>query len=93
MSAMRTTVDLPEDLLRRVKAAAALKGMKMKDLMALLLERGMRSEGLEEPGKRQGSRKLPTMIPSTGRKIPVLTNAELYEILEREDDDTYRRLS
>lgn len=31
---MRTTIDLPEDLLRRAKAAAALRGMKLKEFVA-----------------------------------------------------------
>ncbi len=39
---MKTTVDLPDDLARRVKAEAALRGRKLKDLVAdglrLLLE-------------------------------------------------------
>ncbi len=39
---MKTTVDLPDELARRVKAEAALRGRKLKDLVAdglrLLLE-------------------------------------------------------
>ncbi len=31
---MKTTVELPDDLARRVKAAAALRGRKLKDLVA-----------------------------------------------------------
>lgn len=38
---MRTTVDLPDDLLRRTKAAAAARGMKLKDLIASFIERGL----------------------------------------------------
>lgn len=30
---MRTTIDLPDELFRRVKAAAALRGRKFKDLV------------------------------------------------------------
>jgi hypothetical protein len=30
---MRTTVDLPDDLFRRVKAEAALRGKKLRDLV------------------------------------------------------------
>jgi hypothetical protein len=30
---MRTTVDLPDDVFRRAKAAAALRGRKLKDLI------------------------------------------------------------
>jgi hypothetical protein len=35
---MRTTVDLPDDLLRRAKSEAALRGRKLKDLV----EEGLR---------------------------------------------------
>ena len=38
---MRTTIDIPEDLLRRTKATAALRGMKLKDLVSMLLEQGL----------------------------------------------------
>ena len=31
---MKTTVELPDDLARRIKAAAALRGRKLKDLVA-----------------------------------------------------------
>lgn len=31
---MKTTVDLPEDLLRRAKAEAALRGRKLRELVA-----------------------------------------------------------
>ena len=36
---MRTTVDLPDELFRRAKAEAALRGRKLKDL----IEEGLRS--------------------------------------------------
>ena len=36
---MRTTVDLPDDLLRRAKSEAALSGRKLRDL----LEEGLRA--------------------------------------------------
>jgi hypothetical protein len=34
MSAMKTTVDIPEDLFREAKSRAALTGTKLKDLVA-----------------------------------------------------------
>jgi hypothetical protein len=41
---MRTTVDLPDDLFRRAKSEAALRGKKLKDL----IEEGLRAV-LDEP--------------------------------------------
>ena len=43
---MKTTVEVPDDLYRQAKAAAALRGRKLKDLM----EEGLRLV-LEAPGK------------------------------------------
>jgi hypothetical protein len=34
MGAMRTTVDIPDELFRRAKSEAALRGRKLKDLVA-----------------------------------------------------------
>ena len=36
---MKTTVDLPEDLLRRAKSSAALQGRKLRELVQEGLER------------------------------------------------------
>jgi hypothetical protein len=36
---MRTTVDLPDPLFKRVKAEAALRGLKLRDLSGILLSR------------------------------------------------------
>ena len=35
---MRTTIEIPDELLRHAKARAALRGMKLKDLVAEALE-------------------------------------------------------
>lgn len=39
---MKTTVDLPDELVRRVKLLAVLEDRKLKDVIAELLERGLR---------------------------------------------------
>ena len=44
---MRTTVDVPDDLYRRVKAEAALQGRKFKDLVEEALRRWLASEPAE----------------------------------------------
>jgi hypothetical protein len=38
---MRTTVDLPDPLFKRVKAEAALRGMKLRDFIARSLEQAL----------------------------------------------------
>jgi len=40
---MKTTLDLPDDLVRRIKIQAAKSDRKLKDLVAQLLEAGLRA--------------------------------------------------
>lgn len=44
---MRTTLDLPDPLMRRVKIRAASEGRKLKELIADLLEKGMDTPAAE----------------------------------------------
>jgi hypothetical protein len=37
---MRTTLDLPDEMFRQLKAEAALRGAKLKDLIAQFIEKG-----------------------------------------------------
>jgi hypothetical protein len=90
---MRTTIDIPEELLRQTKATAALRGVKMKDLVAELLQAGLSRS--ERPQQRPAGMNcpIPVTIPATGRKIPVLTNAQIFDILDEKDDDSHGRLA
>ncbi|MEW6037042.1 MAG: hypothetical protein AB1648_02145 [Pseudomonadota bacterium] len=45
---MKATIDIPDDLYRQVKAKAALKGSKVKDVAIRLFEKWV-SEADEEP--------------------------------------------
>jgi hypothetical protein len=49
---MKTTIDLPEDLLRRAKAEAALGGRKLRELVAeaLRLRVGIKDAATSAPG-------------------------------------------
>ncbi len=53
MCGMRTTVDIPDELFRRAKAEAALRGRKLKDLvedaLRLMLEGGDAHVGQRPP--------------------------------------------
>jgi len=54
---MRTTVDIPDELLRRAKSEAALRGRKLKDLveegLRLALERGNVRAGTQKPSRQK----------------------------------------
>lgn len=40
---MRTTLDLPDELMRHLKARAALEGRSLRDLVLELVERGLKT--------------------------------------------------
>jgi hypothetical protein len=54
---MRTTVDLPEELFRRAKSEAALRGQKLKDL----IEEGLRLVLDPSPLAGEPPKKKPSM--------------------------------
>lgn len=44
---MKTTLDLPDELVRRVKMRAVQSDRRLKDMVALLLDAGLRAEAAE----------------------------------------------
>ena len=51
---MRTTLDLPDDLYRRTKAVAALRGSSMKDLVIRALRREMAQPAAKKNSRNRG---------------------------------------
>lgn len=78
---MRTTVDLPDSLFRQAKAHAALLGLSFKDLLTHYVEQGLRREGSDRRYDRPRSEP-PLARAATGRSLPILSNAELFELLD-----------
>lgn len=74
---VRTTVDIPDPIYRRLKSVAALRGCSVKDLVL----RGVKAE-IEGPGERRKKRtiKLP-IIDSRRPGWLHLTNRRINEIL------------
>lgn len=81
---MRTTIDLPDDLLRRAKIHAAEKGVTLKEVFAAGLEKEL-SEAKREPRRKGMGRPVPVVIEGKGWAFPFRTNAELFEAVEREE--------
>ena len=99
---MRTTLDLPDETFRQLKAQAALNGMKLKELVTQLIERGL-AAGVTESTQAQQRSPLPVAIRRTPYPIPIAreadgtvtpykTNAELYALLDDEDLAQYQRV-
>jgi hypothetical protein len=78
---MRTTVDLPEALLRQLKAQAALEGTSLKQLVLTLVERGLQSPAASAASLRSRS-PLPTLALNQPLAFSQFSNAALFELLD-----------
>jgi hypothetical protein len=76
---MRTTIEIPDDLFRRAKATAALRGSTLKELVVRALEREFARQ-LPEPKKGPPTTKLP-VLPWKGKKKLDLTNFNFDDLL------------
>ncbi|WP_295400131.1 hypothetical protein [uncultured Thiocystis sp.] len=90
---MRTTLDLPDDTFRQLKARAALQGMKLKELVAQFIERGLAADSNPPVSPRERP-PLPVAIQRDPNAplTPALTNAELAAILDAQDLEQYQRV-
>lgn len=78
---MKTTFDLPEELLHRAKIAAAQRKVTLKDLVVRGLESQLRSVSLlsDEQRKARLRRLLRKMKGSNTEPIVPLTRDEIYD--------------
>ena len=88
---MRTTLELPDPLFREVKARAAQSGLKLKELLTRSIEAGLKAPHLQSPQTRPKRAPLPTFGEPTGVPHRAYSNAELQEILDREDIEQLKR--
>jgi hypothetical protein len=86
---MRTTIDLPDDLYRALKARAGLNGLKLRQLIQRLIEQGLRSTGGELAARRYGPP--PVIIPPRGVPIPAVSRTEVTRMEEEEDEARHAR--
>jgi hypothetical protein len=78
-TAVRTSIDIPRDLHRRLHEAAARKGSSARKLILLGIERAVEESKSSRP-KRRLSLDKPLIRPA-GRHIAI-TNEEAYELIE-----------
>ncbi|MDP3521140.1 MAG: hypothetical protein Q8S02_11015 [Hydrogenophaga sp.] len=76
---MRTTLDLPDDLMRHLKARAALEGRSLRDLVLELVNRG-----LQAPVAMPSPAPLPVVRLGRPLALPaaMLTHADLSALAE-----------
>jgi plasmid stability protein len=88
MLAMRTTIDLPDSLLKHLKARAALEGRSLRDLVVELVEKGLSARDAVDPQQRFAAR--PPVLPSQGPLAVDLgraSSADLQALLSQDDDE------
>jgi len=87
---MRSTFDLPDDLLKRAKIAAVKRGSTLRDLVAEALRRLL---GEQSAPERKRMTEAPVRLPP-GHTIPIRSNSEIAKLFEHEDiaqlNDVYR---
>jgi hypothetical protein len=76
MHFMRTTVDVPDPIFRKIKATAALRGVSLKEFLLSAVEREMAMR----PLARDYTVRVP-LIPSKRPGKRTLTNAEIEDLL------------
>ena len=96
---MKTTIDLPDDLVRRLKIRAVRDGRKMKDLAADYLKKGLesteRKKGREAPAVVVRDRKtgLPVILCRRTPKKNELTPDDIANILIEQEAEWVREAS
>lgn len=74
---MRTTVDLPDDLFRELKAVAARRGISLKEIVRIAFEEELRKV------KRSSGRRVKFPILSSRQPATLnLTNAEIDALVD-----------
>lgn len=78
-NAIRTSIDLPRDLHRRIHEAAARKGCSARKLILTGIERVVEETKTSRPTRHLSLD--PPLIRPAGRRIRI-TNEEAYEFIE-----------
>lgn len=86
---MRTTIDIPDELYRSLKARAALNGRP--EVVTQLIVRGLRAAPLAEPARDRRREPPPIAIPPGGVPVPGLSHAEKARAEEIEDEAKHAR--
>jgi hypothetical protein len=77
---VRTSVDLPRDLHRRLHEAAARRGCSARQLILASIEQAVTQTEATHPHRRLCLD--PPLVPASGRKPFDLTNEQIYDVVE-----------
>ena len=87
---MRTTLDLPDPLMRELKARAALEGVKLKDYFTNIVQ-----AALQRPlatGAAPQRSPVPVFRRTKAKPMPAMSNADLYAALDATDAARAKRI-
>ncbi len=87
---MKTTLNLPDDLMREVKIRAVSENRKLKDAVADLLRRGLSLETAERPAVRRKVHLPLVQCSHEARPEEEMTPDRVAEILLAEESGTPR---
>lgn len=77
---VRTSIDLPRDLHRRLHEAAAREGCSARQLILASIEQAVAQAEPTRPRRRLSLD--PPLVPAAGRKPFDLTNEQIYDLIE-----------
>ena len=77
---VRTSIDLPRDLHRRLREAAARKGCSARQLILASIERAISETTPARPRRRLSLD--PPLVRRSGRKPFDLSNEQIYSLIE-----------
>jgi hypothetical protein len=77
---VRTSIDLPRDLHRRLHEAAARRGCSARQLILASIEQAVVQNEPARPRRRLSLD--PPLVPAKGRKPFDLTNEQIYDLIE-----------
>jgi hypothetical protein len=78
---MKTTLDLPDDLMREVKIRAAQQGRKLKDLLAEAIRLGLDADSAQAPTGPRSPLPMMKLAKAPGKVRP-LSIAESCELIK-----------
>jgi hypothetical protein len=81
---MRTTLELPDELFRQVKATAAIKGTTIKELLTQYVETGLRQS--DAPSAPHGKRSTLPVIKRRERGVVLPVTADVHARIDEEAD-------
>ncbi|HEX4160305.1 MAG TPA: hypothetical protein VHY79_17705 [Rhizomicrobium sp.] len=88
---MRTTIEIPDELYRSLKARAALSGLPVRAVVAQLIDQGLRAVASGPPASARRRQPPPVAIAPRGTPVPALTREEMRRAENDEDESKLAR--